>query len=174
MVNNNTNRNIAPIAGESKPTFNPSDKKIQQVSKGFFSSFASFFGKAVKAIVIVATFPVSLPLMYLASKMKKATQTSPEIKQETVVAPKEEIQKEFSSRISKIKKDYLTDKLKVFVSMIVVCLLYEQIQNLAGNILKSLMSTLRACEFTDHEKEVLRDFFRDLRVQRRNLDSFLG
>ena len=104
-VNNNTNTTITPIAGESKPALNPVDKKIQQVSKGFFSSLASFFGKVVKALVVVATFPVSLPLMYLASKMKKAARTSLELKQETVVAPKEEIQKEPAAVIANPKEE---------------------------------------------------------------------
>lgn len=57
---------------------NATDFKTKQVSKSFFSSLLSLIGKAL----VVATFPVSLPLLWIASKIANLFARNSAVKQE--------------------------------------------------------------------------------------------
>jgi hypothetical protein len=79
---------VSPALTDSKSALNPTDVKTQKVSKSFFSSFLSFIGKAFVAI----TFPVSLPLLWVASKIANIlVRVSSAHNQEKSSSPEKEI-----------------------------------------------------------------------------------
>ena len=73
VQNNNPVNPLTSPAEELKTVLPAADQKTQKVSKGFFASLGKFAVKLLKTVVILATFPVSLPLMYLVSKIKNAS-----------------------------------------------------------------------------------------------------
>jgi hypothetical protein len=73
VQNNNRANPLTSSVQDLKMVLPVADQKTQQVSKGFFASLGQFAVKLLKTVVILATFPVSLPLMYLVSKIKNAS-----------------------------------------------------------------------------------------------------
>ena len=56
----------------SQNQVNPADKKTQSVAKNFFSSLAQFIG----SFLLLVTFPVSVPLLYIIGKIQEAYRSS--------------------------------------------------------------------------------------------------
>ena len=62
----------------NNPVLSKTDEKTKKVSQGFFTSLIKF----ISLLMLTVTFPISLPLLYLAGKVKDFSFSS-KIKQET-------------------------------------------------------------------------------------------
>jgi hypothetical protein len=73
----------------NNPVLSKTDEKTRQVSQGFFTSLIKFIG----TLILTVTFPLSLPLLYLAGKVKdllsssKSTPKYVELKNEACKSP---------------------------------------------------------------------------------------